>query len=815
MDNQGLSPAEVAERTAQGKINRVRRSDAADYLDIVRRNFLTLFNAMVVPAAIALFALNEINGALAVSGMAATNSILGLLQEIRAKRQLERLSLLAEAKTHVFRGGKREEISSGDVVQGDLLALAAGDPVVADGPVLEARFLEVDEALLTGESDPVLRREGDQLLSGSFCVAGEGVYRADFVGSEAFAQKTSQEARTYRHTSSPLQASINRLIQALTGLAIGLCLSYVALYFLRDNFGPNELVKMIAATITSMVPQGLVLMATLGFLLGAVRMTARGALVQRLNAVESMASIDTLCMDKTGTLTTNYLKLDRIVLLGKSTEEQTVRHRLSLFSSLSLDRSGKSLTAIRTAVGESNGEVEDQLPFKSQNRYSGIRVRDKDKSYLLALGACEALKPFLGEDIRWEKTWKGLLPTGLRLMMFAEAVLPANDQKFQGSLNGFHLRPLALLALSDELRPEALEVLRGLADQGMSFKVLSGDNPETVRATVAALGQNATRPALQALASGSVISGAELEKAADPGKMIRDRAVFGRISPWQKVEIVHSLQAQGRRVAMIGDGVNDLLPLRSANLGIAMGDGSRATKTVAGIVLQTNDFGLLPETLEEGRAIVRNLRRAGKLFLTKNVFMVVLIVGALGIFKLPFPFEPQQVTLLNFLTIGAPALVITLSRGRSAPVRTNFVKELGWFALRTGLIQGAVGLIVVLLASRVWMEKQASQTLLLATMIGIGISSVFRVFADGATTPPNTKRAIFGIAAAAFPILAVAMYLRPAAAFFELIPLTLLQWGKVAGAIGTAILLILGFDRLAGRKVKVHQEGQMIGSAPG
>src|SRR5262249_47208410 len=359
---------------------------------------------------------------------------------------------------------------------------------------------------------------------------------------------------------------------------------------------------------------------------------------------------------------------------------------------------------VRAALGDAQGELVDQLPFKSQNRYSAVRVRAGGAGYVLALGACEALRPYLrAEDgDAWEVAWKGLLETGLRLMLFAE-VSPDEARPFGGSLEGFALRPLALVALSDELRPEAAGVLRSLADQGIGFKILSGDNAETVRATVAPLGSAPDAPpALKALAESPVVSGAELEAAPEPAELIRRRSVFGRVSPWQKVEIVTTLKAQGRQVAMVGDGVNDVLPIKNAHLGVAMGDGSRASKTVSGLVLQTNDFGLLPQTLDEGRTIVRNLRRAGKLFLVKNVYTLMLILLGLVVLGLPFPFLPQQVTLLNFLTIGAPALVITLSRERSKALRADFVREVGTFALRFGVVIGVAGLVTLALSARVW-----------------------------------------------------------------------------------------------------------------
>jgi cation-transporting ATPase E len=798
----GLSAAEVAERVARGQVNRVRRSDLAEYLDIVARNTVTLFNALVVPAAIALFLLGERNAGLAVSGMAVTNAVLGLVQELRAKWLLDRLTLLSEARVRVRRDGQVVEVPSGDVVLGDLLLLSAGDTVVADGAVREARFLEIDEALLTGESDPVPRKPGDHLLSGSFCVAGEGSYSAERVGAESFAQRTAAEARSYRYTASPLQDSINRLIRILTALAVALCAGYVALYSLRGDLDTTDLWLMIAATITSMVPQGLVLMATLAFVLGAIRMSTRGAIVQRLNAVEAMASIDTLCMDKTGTLTTNQLRLAGLHVVSGDLPEEEVRARLRLFATASLDQASKTLAAVRAALGEESGELLDQLPFKSQNRFSAVRVRAHGAEYVLALGACEALRPHLAPGVgdKGEAVWKALQPSGLRLLLFAEASPAESPKSFKGSLEGFRLRPLALLALSDELRPGAAGVLRALAEQGIAFKILSGDNPDTVRATVAPLAEHSDSPALRALAETPVVTGAELASSPEPGELIRPRSVFGRVSPWQKLEIVRALKSQGRLVAMLGDGVNDVLPIKNAHLGVAMGDGARATKVVAGLVLQNNDFGLLPQTLDEGRTIVRNLRRAGKLFLTKNAYILLIIVGALGLFRdLPFPLLPQQVTLLNFLTIGTPALLITLSRERSPALRHNFLAEVGEFAIRTGVVIGVAGLVMMLLTKRLWHgDEKTIHTMLLTTLVLLGVTTLLRALVSGEKGMLPGDWPLRWLAAAALLVYLAALYVRPAASFFDLTPLDLGQWGRVLLVAGPAGAVAWLSDRVRG-----------------
>jgi len=784
----GLTSTEAAQRAAQGLGNRVRRSDAAEYRDIVVRNLLTLFNLLVAPAAAVLFALDDYRAAVGVSGMAVVNTLIGLVQELRAKRQLDRLTLLAESRVRVLRDGIVQEIAQGDVVQGDCLLLTAGDPVVADGVVIEARFLEIDEALLTGESDPVPRRVGDELLSGSFCVAGEGRYRADRVGLAAFAQKTAAAARTYQYTATPLQADIDRLIRLLTALAVLLSLGYIALYFLRGNFGVDELTRMVAATITSMVPQGLVLMTTLALLLGAVRLTALGAVINRLAAVEAMASIDTLCLDKTGTLTTNRLSVARLEILGGHDPER-VRRWLRLFASCSLDQSSKALAALRQELGPASGELLDQLPFKSQNRLSAVRVRaDDGEEVVLVLGAPEAVcadaVDLAGTD------------GSHRLLLLARAT--SDRPRFDGSLAGFSLEPVARIALRDELRPQAGEVLRLLAEQGIRFKVISGDHADTVRATVAPLGIGSPLPALAALAEQPVVSGRQLEDAANLAEQVERASVFGRVTPAQKVQIVRALRQSGRQVAMIGDGVNDVLPIKNANLGIAMGEGSRASQTVAGVVLRTNDFGLLPQLLDEGRLILRNLRRASKLFLVKNAYTLFLIVAALGVFALPFPFAPQQVTLLNFLTIGVPALFIALDRERAAAAQGDFLAEVGWFALTTGCAIGLAALIVLLVSSRLWQQdEQTTRTLVVVTLVLLGWGTLYRVLADGAVGVVTRGLRLWPACGLVLLLLCLT---EPLATFFELRWPSAAQWALLLGVTITTSGLLMLADRLGGSR---------------
>jgi magnesium-transporting ATPase (P-type) len=352
------------------------------------------------------------------------------------------------------------------------------------------------------------------------------------------------------------------------------------------------------------------------------------------------------------------------------------------------------------------------------------------------------------------------------------------------------LRPLALVSLGDELRADAGKVLEALANQGIAVNVLSGDNPDTIRGTVAHL----SLP----IAHSPVVSGQDLAEAANPEVFVDSHSVFGRVTPEQKVQIVQTLQRSGRHVAMIGDGVNDVLPIKRADLGIAMGAGSQASKTVSSLVLANNDFALLPEVLEEGRTIVRNLRRSAKLFLVKNVYSLILLLAyASGLFGIPFPYVPQQVTLLNWLVIGLPALAIALSRERStAATKPRFLREVGWFALRTGVVFGVAGLAMLCIANWIHAGNERTQrALLLSVLILLGITALWRALRDGEAETVVGDRRFRLLGIVAIPIYLAAMYVPVLCEFFELESLDVVDWGWVALVVGVAYVVSRLSDR--------------------
>jgi len=770
----GLTSTEVADRTLQGLVNRKRSFAGADYAAIASRHLFTLFNLVVVPAAVALFYHNDWQAGISVTGTALANTMIGLFQEWRAKLQLDRLAILNASKVRVIRDGQIGEISAHDVVVGDCILLRSGDTVSVDGVALEAHYLEMDEALLTGESDPMRRQAGDRLLSGSVCVTGEGCYRVDKVGDRAYAQSVSSDARRYSYASSPMTRVLNRIITVLSVTTLVLCGIYFALYSF-GHVGTEQFVLMIAATITSMIPQGLVLTATVAFTIGAVAIGRRGALVQRLNAVEAMAAIDVICTDKTGTLTTNRLRLSHFHALAADVPEAEARRRLALFASASVDSQNKNIQALRVALGVAGSDVLDQIPFKASNRFSAVRLRDGGVERVFVLGAPEALLADLGT---WDNELRSLCGAGLRVLAFAEVL--SQQVAFKPDTLPGPLRCIALIGLTDELRPEAASVLQALSEQGIAFKVISGDNPETVRGTVAHLDLPMSHE--------PVVTGQDLAKVTveERTKFVETHSVFGRVEPLQKVEIVEALQKGGHHVAMIGDGVNDVMPIKRADLGIAMGEGSPAAKTVSSLVLEKNDFAMLPETIEEGRTIVRNLRRAAKLFLVKNVYSFLLILFYVsGVFDLPFPYLPQQVSLLNWMVIGIPALLIAMTRDRSRVVdRTPFLRDVGGFAMRTGIIFAVAGVVLLGLSKHLWgHDEDAQRTMLLTMLVLLGLTVLQRVFSEGSDQPLPSDRRLSRLSLVVIPAYLIAMYWPFSAGFFHLTMLGLEEWLEVLAVV--------------------------------
>jgi cation-transporting P-type ATPase E len=698
----GLSSAEAARRLEQRGPPQ-QHPGSLTYRAIIRRNLLTLFNFILAACAVALIATGQLADLL-FAAVLVINSGIGIVQEVRAKRALDRLALLAAPRARVLRDHSERVVPIDDVVVGDAIVVRPGDQVVADGRLLEARGLQVDESILTGESDPDARRAGDELQSGSFCVAGSGIYEAERVGADSYANELTHAAREDRRELSPLQLTINRLLRLM--IAIMIPIAILLLYALRAHDVPvREAVSTAVAGIVSLVPEGLVLLASLVFAVAAARVGRRGALVQRLPAVEALAGLDVVCLDKTGTLTDGTLAVQEIVPLGGA-GERDVHALLGAFAA-SLGARNPTADALNAHLAGAARNVRLEVPFSSRWKWSGLAFDDGAE---LVLGAPEVLvragaDPELAHavGIRQERRLRVLLFGGARGL--AE---PEGD----GEPRLPEVAPLALLALSERMRPDAARTVAYLHRAGVEVKIISGDGPATVAAVARAAGIET---------DGRVTTGAELPAEASALRQSAlQHAVFARVQPEHKRQLVAALRRGGRRVGMVGDGVNDVPALKECDVAVALGSGSQLAKGVADVVLVNESFEAIPFAIEEGRKILRNVQRVAKLFVAKSVFAAVLIL-TVGVGGGSYPFLPRQLSLAAAITVGIPAFLLALAPAAQAPPRA-FMRDVAGFAIPAGIILGvAVLLGHGLVHTSIGRSAAESQTTSLTILVFVGL----------------------------------------------------------------------------------------------
>lgn len=663
----GLSADEVDARRKAGQGNDVQPQTGSTYGEIVRRNLLTFINVTLVGIGLVLISLGQARDALLTSSLAVVTAVIGIVQEIRAKRRLDQIALLNRVKTTVVRDGQETLVDPEDLVVGDIVLLQSGSQVPLDGTVRSSNGLSLDESLLTGEADTIGKKPGDQLFSGSFCVSGEGYLEVEKVGTASLASSITAGARARKATLTPLQMEVNSIVRILVVVAATLLVLMMiqAVVFWHASFSDSV---TAAAVILGIVPPGLFLMITVTYSMAAVRLASQNALVQQTNAIESLSHVDVFCMDKTGTLTTNHLQLAEVIPVGDHDLDE-VGKWLGAFAA-SMPGGTKSTEAIIEKYPSPRVRVVEAVPFASSIRWSGMTSNTEGGSGTFILGAPEAILPALGESPSDPPAeWKA---SGLRVLLFAmsDDQHSLTDDGEQPHLPA-GLQAAAWIALKDELRPHLRETLASFGEAGVRLKIISGDNPQTVQAL-----------ALQAgfPADAESISGDELEALEDGAfdRKVETVTVFGRVAPQLKERIVSSLKRQGHYVAMTGDGVNDVLSLKMAQLGIAMESGSEATRAVADIVLLKDSFSALPLAFKEGQRIRNGLRGTLYLFLTR-VFAVAIIMALTAAFRLSFPFLPGHMTLLTLLTVGIPtfglALFAPAGRARKAltPALIRFV----------------------------------------------------------------------------------------------------------------------------------------------
>ncbi|MCW2553422.1 MAG: P-type ATPase, translocating [Mycobacterium sp.] len=688
----GLSDAEVAQRVADGKTNDVPTRAARSVEEIVRANVFTRINAILgVLLIIVLSTGSVINGLFGI--LIVANSAIGIIQELRAKQTLDKLAIVGQAKPLVRRQSGTGPRSPSEVVLDDVIELGPGDQIVVDGEVLEEANLEVDESLLTGEADPMAKDAGDEVKSGSFVVAGSGAYRATKVGREAYAAKLAEEASKFTLVKSELRSGIDTILRVITYLLVpaGLLTIYTQL-FTTDVGWRESLLRMVGALVP-MVPEGLVLMTSIAFAVGVVRLGRRQCLVQELPAIEGLARVDVVCADKTGTLTENGMRLADL----KTFTEDDCSDALASLAAAD-DRPNASMHAIGEAFPEPPGwTATARAPFKSATKWSGASYGAHGN---WVIGAPDVLLDPASPDA---EVAEQIAAQGLRVLLLGSSDGPVDAPDAPGVVT-----PVALVVLEQRVRPDARETLDYFARQGVTVKVISGDNAVSVGAVAGSLGLH-----------GETMDARQLPDEADAlADTVAEYTTFGRVRPDQKRAMVHALQSRGHTVAMTGDGVNDVLALKDADIGVAMGSGSSASRAVAQIVLLDNKFATLPYVVGEGRRVIGNIERVSNLFLTKTVYSVLLavLVGLAGLSAkifgtdpLLFPFQPIHVTIAAWFTIGIPAFVLSLAPNRER-AHTGFVRRVMTSALPSGLIVGLATFVSYLLAYEGRASTEAQQT---------------------------------------------------------------------------------------------------------
>jgi magnesium-transporting ATPase (P-type) len=747
---------------------------------IVAGNVFTLFNAIigvffVLIVSLGLFA-DAIFGLIAI-----INSYIGIRQELKAKRTLDELAVVVAPRARVIRDGTVVELLAGEVVPGDIVEIEPGDQLVADGEVVRTRGMTLDESVLTGEADGVRKGLGERALSGSYCISGSGYYEVDAVREQSYAGRIAGEARTFRHPPSPLQEEVNRVIVACTYLMIPLAILLIVTLNVR-NVGLTEAAQTATAGLITLIPEGLVLLMSVTFAVAAVRLARRGTLVQQMSGTESLAAVDTICVDKTGTLTDGRLDL-RSVEPANPSDPEAVQRALARFAASAGDRN-RTLEAISERFPARPERVSAEVPFSSEWKWSGLTLDGGGPaSYVLGApdvlvdsGALE-LTPALEAKLREETR------AGRRVVAFGETAGPLPDDP--ATTPPPPISPRALVVMTENLRPDAAETVEFIRSEEVDLKLISGDARETVTAVAYSVGVPH---------DAGVIEGSQLPE--DP-EMLAEAAernsVFCRIKPEQKKSLVGALSDAGRYTAMIGDGVNDVPALKRARMAVAMGSGSQVTKGVADVVLLEDEFSRLPQAVAEGRRIARNVHRLGRLYLTKTVYAAALIL-LVAVPGFAFPFLPRHLTLAALLTIGIPSFVLALAPSDGPLYRGRLLRSLAAFAVPAGLAMALGSILSFLLVDTVFGGSlEDGRTAATTTLIILGLSFVLLLERGPGREHIAIQTYMLAMVAGLGALFALGLAAPPVREFFEMSILTALQWflALFSAALGLVFASVL------------------------
>lgn len=759
----GLTQEEVRARREQGRTNTMPRRTEGGVADILRRNVLTLFNLLNLCLAGLLLWVGSHRDMLFL-GVVLSNTLIGTIQELRAKRTHDRLQLLSEGRVRVMRDGVECRLSPQELVLDDVVLLSRGDQIPADATVLSGAG-EADESLLTGESAPVSKAAGDTLYSGSFLVSGSVAARLTAVGADSYAGQLQLSARRVKRAQSELMRDMRRIIRWVSVLIVPIGAAMFSRQYASVDLGLRDAVTGTVASMLGMIPEGLILLTSVSLAAGVVALGRRNALVNELFGIETLARTDVVCMDKTGTLTSGEMILDRTIELNGATPEEIAAYMAALLRA-SADET-PTVRALAEAFPASNApEIAQAVPFSSARKWSAAQAEGLGS---VVLGAPERL--LKGEAL---KQAQALAAQGLRVLALLCAPAPLCGEALPEGLV-----PAALLCLRDALRPNVQKTVRYFGEQGVTLKVISGDSPLTVSHAAAAAGV----PGADRMVDLSTIEG---EK--DYTALSRHYTIFGRVSPQDKQGLIEALRKDGHGVAMVGDGVNDIPALKAADCSIAMAGGSDAACRVAQITLLDADFDVMPRIVLEGRRVINNITRAASLFLVKNIFSLLLSVLLL-IFPFAYPFAPIQLTLVSSLTIGIPSFVLALQPSRDR-VSGSFLRNVIMRALPGGVCTAALIIPLMAFSDGLGFSQDVISTL--STLIA-GYSGLVVLFLT--CLPLNALRG--GLVAAMAVLFAGAVLLLPQV--FYLSPVSGGQWWVLAAAAMLAPLIQIGLGALVRR----------------
>jgi cation-transporting ATPase E len=770
---QGLSSAEAAKRLRQ--LGPPPENSSRSTSSIVAGNVFTLFNGIigiffVLDLGLGLYA-DSLFGLIAV-----VNSYIGIRQELKAKATLDELAILVAPQAKVVRDGAVLELRADEVVAGDVIRVEPGDQLVADGEAIASRGMTVDESMLTGEADGIRKGVGDRLLSGSFCISGSGHYLVDAVREESYAGKLAGEARAFRHPPSPLQKEVNRVIVASTYVMLPLAAILVFSLSIR-NVGLDEAAQTATAGLVTLIPEGLVLLMSVTFAVAAVRLAKRDTLIQQMSASESLAAVDTICVDKTGTLTAGELRLTGVEFAA-GTDAAAAEAALGCFAASAGDRNRTLETIAARYPGEA-ARLGAEVPFSSEWKWSGVALAGGGSTYVmgapdvLAEAGALSLPADLAQKLERETA------AGRRVVAFGESSGALPDDPAAAAPP--QLAALALVVLEETLRPDAAETIAYMREQEVDLKLISGDARATVTAVAYAVG--VPRDA-------GVVEGSELPDDPEQlAKVALGKTIFCRIKPEQKKALVAALVGAGRYVAMIGDGVNDVPALKQARMAVAMGSGTQVTKGVADVVLLKDQFSRLPEAIGEGRRIARNIHRLGRLYLTKTVYAAALIL-LVAVPGFAFPFLPRHLTLAAFLTIGIPSFVLALAPSDGPLYRGRLLRALAAFAVPAGLATALGSILSFFLVDTVFGGSlEAGRTAATTTLIVLGLSFVLLLERGPGREHIAIQSYMLALVAGLGALYALILAAAPIREFFEMELLDATQWflSLFAAAIGLTI----------------------------